>query len=140
MKKRIAAAAVCMLILTLLSLLAAYNLDCLASHSRAFSSSPMTALEALGNRKVLIFFLLFTALSGLTVSYMAFGRSTIKYRSGMRQIVPGVETPMPEGQGQYGTARWMPKENIPKAFTVVRIDRDSRLIRQLLAEGEDDLR
>ena len=58
----------------------------------------------------------------------------------MQQIVPGVETPMPAGQGQYGTARCMPKERIPKAFTVIRIDSDSRLIQQLLAEGEDDLR
>lgn len=70
MKKRITAAAVCMLILTLLSLLAAYNLDCLASRSAAYSSSPMTALAALADRRVLTLFLLFTALSGLTVFYL----------------------------------------------------------------------
>lgn len=140
MKKRIAAAVVCMLILTLLSLLAAYNLDSLASRRAVYSLSPAVALAALEDARVLTLFLLFTALAALAVLYMAFARGTIKYRSNMQQIVPGVETPMPEGQGQYGTARWMPKSRIPEVFTVVRIDSGSRLIRQLMAEGKDDLK
>ncbi|MEA4932753.1 MAG: hypothetical protein VB071_04080 [Lawsonibacter sp.] len=57
----------------------------------------------------------------------------------MHVKTPAIKTPKAEGQGQYGTARWMGKDEIPDTFTVVQIDRNNPLIRRLMDEGRSDL-
>lgn len=138
MKKRLLISALLQVGLTALSLLAAYNLDLLASgRGRGPSLRLGDALTALADRKVLILFLLLTGLSALGVGCMAFGRSYINYRSNMRRLTPDLETPMAEGQGQYGTARWLEKRRIPSVFTVLKVDRNAPLLRGLIEEEED---
>lgn len=56
----------------------------------------------------------------------------------MQTITLAIKTPKAEGQGQYGTARWIKKDEIPEAFTVVQIDRNYPLIRRLMDEGRAD--
>lgn len=140
MKRRVITASAVMIFLSALSLLAAYNLDRVASGHRAECSwDLLRALTGLGNQKVLIFFLLFLALSATAVLFMLFEHSYIKYKSNMQIITPAIKTPKSEGQGQYGTARWMEKSEIPNAFTVVQTDANAPLIRQLIEEGRLDL-
>ncbi|MEM5816695.1 MAG: hypothetical protein AAGU16_02365 [Desulfitobacterium hafniense] len=140
MKRRGITAAVVMLLLTALSLLGAYNLDRVASgHPGECSWSLLISLAGLGNQKVLIFFLLFLILSAVAVLFMLFEHSYINYKSDMQTITPAIKTPKAEGQGQYGTARWMEKDEIPDTFTVVQIDRNDSLIRRLMDEGRSDL-
>ncbi|MEM5767943.1 MAG: hypothetical protein AAGU32_06600 [Bacillota bacterium] len=140
MKRRGITAAVVMAILMVLSLLGAYNLDRVAGgHPEECSWSLLVSLTGLGNRKVLIFFLLFLTLSAAAVLFMLFEHSYINYKSEMQTVTPAIKTPKAEGQGQYGTARWMEKDEIPDAFTVVQIDRNNPLICRLMDEGRLDL-
>lgn len=83
-----------------------------------------------------MFFLLFLIAA---VLFMPFEHSYINYKSEMQTITPAIKTPKAEGQGQYGTARWMEKDEIPEAFTVVQIDRSDPLIRRLMDKGRADL-
>lgn len=141
MKRRIATGVTLLLFLTLLSLMGAYNLDCILSgRVRACSWNPMTAFSGLSNQKVRLFFFLFVALSTLFIIYMLFANSYIKYKSDMQRITPDIQTPRAEGQGQYGTARWMPQEKIDEMFTVVTVDSHSHYIRELCAQGDADLK
>lgn len=141
MKRRVITASAVMLFLSALSLLGAYNLDRAASgHRDECSWDLLRALTGLGNQKVLTFFLLFLLLSAMAVLFMLFEHSYIKYKSDMQTITPAIKTPKAEGQGQYGTARWMEKSEIPEAFTVVQVDRSNPLIRRLMEEGRLDLK
>lgn len=129
-----------MLFLAWLSLLAAYNLDLvMRGQISQCAVNTTAALVALPQQKVLLFFLIFTGLSALAVFAMAFGHDYIKYRSDMQHLTPYLETPMPTGQGQYGTARWLEPRRIPEVFTVVTVDEDNPLIRKLIQEGTTDL-
>ena len=101
--------------------------------------STVVSLSRLWNRKVLIFFLLFLRLFATAVLFVIFEHSYINYKSEMQTITPAIKTPKAEGQGQYGTARWMEKDEIPDAFTMVQIDRNDPLIRRLMDEGRADL-
>lgn len=141
MKRRIITAACLMACLSVLSLLGAYNLDRAAGgHVSECSWNVLTAFTALESRKVFFFFLLFLALSALIVGYMLLSRSYIKYKCDMQQVTPDIRTPKPEGQGQYGTARWLDRRRIPEVFTAVRIDEDDPLIQELCDKGAEDLK
>ena len=49
--------------------------------------------------------------------------SNDNYKSKVRQITPQISTPVPAGQGQYGTAKWMQNKDFDKYFDTVIIDR-----------------
>lgn len=139
MKKRLLISSLLQIGLTVLSLLAAHNLDLLASgHGPTLSLNLGDAVTALSNRRVFLLFLLLTGLSAVSVFCMAFGRSYINYRSDMRRLTPEIETPMAAGQDQYGTAKWLEQRCLPQAFTVVEVDMNSPMLRQLIEEAEED--
>ena len=70
---------------------------------------------------------------------MVFSREYIKYKSKMVHVCLDIKTPAAEGQGQYGTAHWLSKQDKEKAFTVVHVDINSPCLQQLKACGRDDL-
>lgn len=62
----------------------------------------------------------------------------LNYRSDMHWVTPDICTPCADGQGQFGTARWMNPNQISKHFGVWRIDRKSAQLQQLLKDGQKD--
>lgn len=140
MKKRVITAAFVLLFFCVLSPLTAYNLHMILSGQDSFCSiDPAAVLMGLGIPQVLKLTLLGIAVSALAVVWMLVSHSYIKYRNGMREIVPGLSTPDPAGQGQYGTARWMEPNEICDVFSVVTVDKQAPLLQELMARGYDDL-
>ncbi len=56
------------------------------------------------------------------------------YQSQQIIVTPDITTPVPAGQGQCGTARWLDKKNFDKAFSHFTLDSTSELM-QLIAEA-----
>lgn len=70
---------------------------------------------------------------------MLVNQYAIKYKSDMQHITPDIETPKAEGQGQYGTARWLDKSKYQSAFDLFEINDTDEWIEQLILHGRDDL-
>ena len=62
----------------------------------------------------------------------------VDYQSRMQRITPDIATPYPDGQGQFGTARWMEKGEMKRIFTPWRIPKCSPLLRRLRMDGKSD--
>lgn len=62
-----------------------------------------------------------------------------KYTGKLRHICPGIDTPEPAGNGEYGTARWMSEDDLEDVWTSIEVDRNSPKLRELAARGRDDL-
>ncbi|MEA4954825.1 MAG: hypothetical protein VB096_04860 [Pseudoflavonifractor sp.] len=140
MKKRGVAAAVTLLLFSCLALVGAYNIHQLLSRQLLFSWRIGTCLGAVfAVSAVRSWFLLLEGSAALLVAWMAFGREYIKYKSDMLRVCPGIETPKAEGQGQYGTARWMSDKERDTLFSCVRLDLDAPQLQKLLRRGYDDL-
>lgn len=61
------------------------------------------------------------------------------YQSELRQVAPGIETPVPTGQHQHGSARWLRQDEWPHAFDHATIYLRHPLIQHLIHTGYDDL-
>lgn len=140
MKKRGVAAALTLLLFSCLALIGAYNIHQLLSRQLLFSWRIGTCLGAvLAVSAVRSWFLLLEGCAMLLVAWMAFGREYIKYKSDMLRVCPGIETPKAEGQGQYGTARWMTDKERDRVFSCVHLDWNAGKLRELTQHGYDDL-
>ena len=118
MKRRILAAALSFLLLLCLSAVLAGNLDLLMTvGSEACTLSPAQLLPRLMTPKAGKLFLALCTLSMLGIIWALFGQSYLNYRSKMYQVVPEFEIPMPEGQGQYGTAWFLDPKKYPDVFS-----------------------
>jgi len=116
-----------------LALAGACNLDLFLTGQRAQCSLSFPVLIASLHRPhVALLFLLLAGLGLLLVAWMLFGSSHLKYKSGMYEVVPGLKIPKPEGQGQHGTAWWMPESSYPGAFGIAVLDEDSPVFRELI--------
>lgn len=141
MKPRIFAAVFTLLLFCVLTLFGAYNLHmCLSGQSGLYSIAPATVLAGLSIPQVRGFALLGLVASVLVVLWMLFGNEYIKYRNGMKEVVPGLWTPEPAGQGQHGTARWLEPSNFSKHFTVVAVDTQSQLVLELISCSREEVR
>ncbi len=67
---------------------------------------------------LLIVFVILTLVSICLISM-----SNDNYKSKVQQITPQISTPVPAGQGQHGTAKWMPENDFNKYFDTVIINR-----------------
>lgn len=81
-------------------------------------------------------YLLLAALCALGVLWAVVSSSYINYKSGMIQVTPDIVTPAPAGQGQYGTARWLEKRQIPKYYAVAEVK--NKALEELLIQGKSD--
>ncbi|MDN8588123.1 hypothetical protein Q0V21_04990 [Paenibacillus sp. 11B] len=98
-----------------------------------------TSLASLISSRV--HFLLFLCLQGFTLllSALFFASNNRPYQSKLKQIAPGIETPVVVGQNQHGSARWLQEEEWAHAFDYELLDLHHPFIRQLIQSGYDDL-
>ena len=91
----------------------------LAKTPEHLTLQPLEAWQFLQTEKrALELYGLFAALVALVLLIFVLTGSGVKYSSSMQRITPDIYTPYPEGQGQFGTARWMDKRKIRKHFAV----------------------
>ena len=140
MKRRMITAGFVLLFFCVLAVLGGYNLHMfLSGKLEQCSIDPRTVLAGLAIEQVRLFSLIGIGAGVLFLFWVLFGPSYIKYKNGMRTIIPGIETPEAAGQGQYGTAEWMREADFQDAFYVAVLDTHSKRIQDLTAHGRDDL-
>ncbi|HIT33446.1 MAG TPA: hypothetical protein IAC31_02295 [Candidatus Faecousia intestinigallinarum] len=88
--------------------------------------------------KAMRFYLLGCAGVVLALAWVLFTGSYLKYRSNMQQITPDIFTPQADGQGQFGTARWLPKKRFGKVFAIWQISKEDPALQALLEAGRQD--
>lgn len=120
MKRRFFFAALSFIFCTILTLEGAANLDLILTHAQGQCTinPAYLFLHALSSRRCLFLWAALDGLGLVGIYWALFGLSHINYRSDMYEVVPGFEEPMPEGQGQHGTAWWLPAKDYGKAFSV----------------------
>ena len=62
------------------------------------------------------------------------------YQSDLIKITPNIMTPAPAGQRQFGSARWMTKDEKEKNFSNCIIKKNDKLINYLIKHGYDDIK
>lgn len=128
-----------MAVFAIASLYISYNVHwILMRQLKMCSTSPVVLISGLREPKIRTLFIICLIASALAILYMLVMQSYIKYKSDMQRITPDIETPKAEGQGQYGTARWLNRKKFSKVFTAVEVDQSSPLIKDLIAHGCDD--
>ncbi|MDT9723609.1 TRAG family protein [Xylanibacillus composti] len=85
--------------------------------------------------------LLFVCLQSivLVLAVLFFVMNSQPYQSKLRQVAPGIETPVPTGQHQHGSARWLREDEWPRTFDHYSLDLRHPFIRHLIHTGYDDL-
>lgn len=85
--------------------------------------------------------LLFLCFQGIVIllSVLFFLANNQPYQSKLKQVAPGIETPVPVGQHQHGSARWMRDEEMPRLFDSQTVDLGHPYIQNLIDTGYDDL-
>lgn len=90
----------------------------------------------LSDSRILGFYLIYTAATALMLIWVLVGSTYLNYRSNMQRITPDIITPCADGQGQFGTARWMKPESIGRFFDVWKIPKRQVWFQQLIAAGQ----
>lgn len=139
MKRKIIISCILMAGASVASLYISYNVHCLLAGKRNMcSTDPVVLISGLSEPKIRTFFIIGMMASALAIVYMLVMQNYIKYKSDMQYITPDIETPRAEGQGQYGTARWMDRKKYPVVFSAAKVDESSTLIKRLIDLGYDD--
>ncbi|WP_181593101.1 TRAG family protein [Paenibacillus sp. YN15] len=117
-----------------------------ALHGALSGATKTLALPSLGQSLTSLFtqkahFLLFLCFQGITLllAVLFFVTNSQPYQSKLKQVAPGIETPVPVGQHQHGSARWLRKEEMPRVFDSQILDLSHPFIQQLMQTGYDDL-
>ncbi|MBW4085247.1 hypothetical protein [Paenibacillus sp. S150] len=86
-------------------------------------------------------FLLFFCLQGiiLLLAVLFFVANNQPYQSKLKQVAPGIETPVPVGQYQHGSARWLREEELPHVFENQTLELSQPFLQRLIQTGYDDL-
>lgn len=92
----------------------------------------------LGGGKPLRFYLLFAAALALFLVWFLIEETYLNYNTKLQRITPDIATPMPAGQGQCGTARWMRKKDLRNTFTIWKLRKGSADLQALLQAGKAD--
>lgn len=110
--------------------------------TRDLGSITMNPLEGwaaiLSGGKPLQFFLLLAAIVALLLFWAIFTSSYLNYRSGMWVVTPDISTPCADGQGQFGTARWLQPELISRYYGVWKAPDKNTDFQALLNAGKSD--
>ncbi|MET0017991.1 hypothetical protein [Oscillibacter sp.] len=124
MKKRLIAGGLALLLFLWLSLAISSNFGLLLARQMkrcSLRTFKMLAVLAADPRSVKLFLLLAVG-SVLLVLWMLFGNSYLNYKSDMYEVVPGFSIPRPAGQGQHGTAWFMPQKKFADAFASAEVE------------------
>lgn len=90
------------------------------------------------DERIRTFYFLYLAAAALGLLWVLLNGNYLKYRSDMQVVTPDIITPRSDGQGQFGTARWLPKEQIGRFFAVWKVPGKDEWFRELMAAGEAD--
>lgn len=139
MKRKIIISCVLMTGFSAASLYISYNVHWILMRQRNMcSTNPVVLISGLNEPRIRTFFIICLITSALFIVYMLVMQNYIKYKSDMRQITPDIQIPKAEGQGQYGTARWLDKSKFSKVFATVKADKNSTMIKKLISNGYND--
>ncbi len=61
------------------------------------------------------------------------------YQSDLIKVTPDISIPVPAGQKQFGSARFMTEKEKLKAFPICTLNKNDKLINYLMKHGYDDL-
>lgn len=101
--------------------------------------NPMKGWAAMfGSSQVLAFYLMFVALVAVFELWALMSGSNLDYRSGMLHLTPEIATPCAAGQGQFGTAKWLPQRKLGKVFSRWNVRRRAPALKELLKAGKAD--
>lgn len=140
MKKKIAPAVVLFVLLSIASVGVAYNLDCLfqLELDRCTISPTVIWAGLWATSEVQQLALMIWLLGCLGLAWLLFGQSYLNYKSDMIQVTPELTIPASEGQGQYGSAKFLAKDQYSRYWSVIEIDKTADRIHQLMQEGRDE--
>lgn len=87
-------------------------------------------------------FILFLCLQGfiLILSLMFFLTNLRPYQSDLLRVTPDIETPIPVGQHQHGSSRWLTEAEKSKVFESYTLNPGHPALRYLTKHGADDLK
>lgn len=86
-------------------------------------------------------FLLYLCFQGfiLILAVMFYLTNLRPYQSDLMEITPDIKTPVPVGQFQHGSARWLNDSEKDKAFDSFALNTHNKLIKQLIKSGYDNI-
>jgi type IV secretion system protein VirD4 len=87
-------------------------------------------------------FILFLCLQGFIIilSLMFFLTNLRPYQSDLLRVTPDIETPVPVGQHQHGSSRWLTDREKNKVFESYTLNPNNSALQYLIKHGEDDLK
>lgn len=117
---------------------ALHNLLSGFTSSLAFPSLSHSLRSLLDNKPHLLLFLCFQGLV-IVLATLFFAFNNQPYQSELKQVAPGIETPVPTGQHQHGSARWMREEELLHLFDNDTLDLQHPFMQRLITTGYEDL-
>lgn len=109
----------------------------LARETGGLTITPGVAWAAVFNViQVRNMYLLLLASLALALLAILLQGGLFNYRSTMQRLTPEIQTPCAAGQGQFGTAKWMPQRELGRFFTPWKVSQTD--LRELLEEGRKD--
>ncbi|WP_141499716.1 TRAG family protein [Paenibacillus luteus] len=117
---------------------ALHNLLSGTTRTLAFPSLSLSLNSLLYTKAHLLLFLCFQGIV-MVLAVLFFLANSQPYQSKLKRVAPGIETPVPVGQHQHGSARWMQENEMPHLFESQTVDLGHPFIRHLMDTGYDDL-
>lgn len=137
MKRRLIAGGIVLLVLWVCMVPVAYNLDVLLSGGRGLEVNPLTTLvPVLRNSAARRLLLLLMGVAVVGVVACLTAGAGVSSRTDMQHLTPDIEIPAEAGQGQFGTARFLPENQYKKSFS--GYDLSSEEFDTLKKEGKED--
>lgn len=125
---------------SLLSLYLTLNINSLLlSHSFAGYQFAVTdVINAVFLEKRTVYMFLIISSIFLVLSLVYFFSNDRPYQSELVEITPDIFTPVPAGQNQHGSAKWLKKESFDREFETFILSRNDGLIKYLIDTGKAD--
>jgi len=96
----------------------------------------ISSLQSDERHRMLLLCIEIVILAGVAVITLMNRRET--FESDTSAIAGTMQTPVPIGQGQHGTARWLKQAERKKVFAFYRLEQSNKLFTALLHEGTQD--
>lgn len=120
------------------SVFLSYSLDVMLTTQELKLFDFNTCLEGLKvNQKQQQLFMIFTALLIGLIIFVVFVAMSNKYKADTITVTPKIKIPVPAGEGQNGSARFMNDSEKHSVFATYNLKQSSDLCRVLNRNGED---
>ena len=120
------------------SVFLSYSLDVMLTTQKLKLFDFNTCLEGLKvNQKQQQLFMIFTALLIGLIIFVVFVAMSNKYKADTITVTPKIKIPVPAGEGQNGSARFMNDSEKHSVFATYKLKQSSDLCRVLNSNGED---